>query len=98
MDGIFNGDALSLGVEQRLERQPSPTLTQGHHDPMRAGDRTKSPVQGAYERNAIFEHASGLARLHQIEDPVPSPLPHFLGHGIGQVALTEYKNIFDERP
>jgi hypothetical protein len=65
---------------------------------MRPGNRPQAAVQRAHERHAAFEHAPRLSRLHQIEDSVPTPLSHFLGDGIGEMALTQHQNIFNERP
>jgi hypothetical protein len=65
---------------------------------MRPGNRPQAAVKRAHERDAVFEYASRLSRFHQIEDSVPTPLSHFLGDGIGEMALTQHQNIFNKRP
>ena len=97
MDRVLDRDALALGVEQCLDGQPAASFTECHHDPMRPGDRPQAAVQRAHKRHAVFEHASRLSRLHQVEDSVPTPLSHLLGDGIGESALTQDKNIFNKR-
>jgi hypothetical protein len=97
MDAVFDRDALPLGVEQSLDGQPPAPFAECDHDPVRAGNRAKSTVERADERNTVFEHAPRFTRLHQVQDPVSPSLSQLRCNSIGQVALTEHEDIFDKR-
>jgi hypothetical protein len=97
MDRVLNLDPLSLRDEQRFNGQATAALTQRNNDSMGLRNRSQSLVQRSEEWHSIFEDPAGLPRLHEVQNPVSPPFPHFSSHGVREIVLTEDKDIFDER-
>jgi hypothetical protein len=96
MHRVFDRNALSLGVEQRVDRQAATTFTQSDDNPMCAWDGPQPMVHRAQEWHAVFEHPARLSRFGEIQNPVSSPLFHLSGDRSRERALTQHENVFYE--
>src|SRR5262245_66419124 len=92
---ILDRNALAFRVEQRVDRQAATPFIEGHHDPVRLRNRAQAVVHRSGKWHAVFIDAARFTRLFKIENAISPPLFHFSGDRIGQAALTEDEDIFD---